>query len=284
MASDGTAPGHTEPGHMASGSTAPGHAEPGHMASDSTAPGHAEPDHMAASHRRAADTGADGTEPDRTAAGPATPGVASDGQVFYLGMPLRGFLDALSAGRAAPGGGCAAALAVALGASLCAMAARLSARHLASAAGLAEQAELLRDRAAALGQADAESYSQVLAVLRLTRQAAEVGDQSAVGGHAPGLADALSAATEIPAAVVETGAQVARLAARLARYGNPNLRGDAVTAALLAEAGAKAAAALALINHAEARAAGAPASDSPARVRRLLRAAARSAAHAQRPR
>ena len=44
------------------------------------------------------------------------------------------------------------------------------------------------------------------------------------------------------------GAEVAELAARLAVAGNPNLRGDSVTAALLAEASARSAACLVDIN------------------------------------
>jgi formiminotetrahydrofolate cyclodeaminase len=46
--------------------------------------------------------------------------------------------------------------------------------------------------------------------------------------------------------------QIVELAAQLAAAGNPNLRGDAITAALLAEAGARAAAALVRISLAAA--------------------------------
>lgn len=49
-------------------------------------------------------------------------------------------------------------------------------------------------------------------------------------------------------AIAEAGAEVAEIAACLAREGNPNLRGDAVAAALLAEAGVRAAAVLVEIN------------------------------------
>ena len=59
---------------------------------------------------------------------------------------------------------------------------------------------------------------------------------------------ALSAASDVPLAIAEVGAMVAEIAARLAREGNPNLKGDAVAAALLAEAGARAAAVLVDIN------------------------------------
>ncbi len=52
-------------------------------------------------------------------------------------------------------------------------------------------------------------------------------------------------------AVLGAGARLAQLAARLAEEGNPNLRGDAVVAAVLAGAGAEGAAALVRINLAE---------------------------------
>ena len=67
--------------------------------------------------------------------------------------------------------------------------------------------------------------------------------------------------------VAEIGVQVAALAARLARHGNPNLHGDAVTAALLAEAGARSACALVRINLS-----GAESDERLAQVARLLAA------------
>ena len=57
---------------------------------------------------------------------------AADG---YLPMPLSRFLGLLSADDPAPGGGPAAALTVALGASLCAMTVRLSSARLARCVG-----------------------------------------------------------------------------------------------------------------------------------------------------
>src|SRR5947208_231161 len=66
----------------------------------------------------------------------------------YLGQPVGEFLDALSAGGPTPGGGAAAAVTVALGAGLAAMAARLSTRHLSGAEELAAAADAPRRRAA----------------------------------------------------------------------------------------------------------------------------------------
>ncbi len=76
---------------------------------------------------------------------------------------------------------------------------------------------------------------------------------------------ALSEAATIPMEVVEIAAQTARLAARLAVDGNPRLRGDAITAALLAQAGARAAAVLVSINLAAL-----PGDDRPGRADTLL--------------
>ena len=153
----------------------------------------------------------------------------------YLEMPVRRFLDLLAAGESAPGGGSAAAVSVALAAGLSSMAARLSAKQSTDAAGLAARAESLRERVAPLAQADAVAYGRVLAAQR-SRDTDER------------LRAALSEAADVPLAVAEAGAEVAGIAARLASEGNPNLKGDAVCAVLLAEAGVRAAVTLVEIN------------------------------------
>jgi formiminotetrahydrofolate cyclodeaminase len=56
----------------------------------------------------------------------------------------------------------------------------------------------------------------------------------------------------VPLRVAEAGAGVAALAALLAAGGNPNTRGDALTAGLLAAAGTRASCALVRINLAAA--------------------------------
>lgn len=217
--------------------------------------------------------GPDPGPPGRPPAGP--PG--EPGPRGYLDQPLGEFLGLLSAGHAAPGGGSAAALAVALGASLCAMAARLSTRQLARLHSefLVAEAERLRNSAAALVQADAESYRGVVAALRdqPARPAQPGQDPGATSLHPDPDTEhqrqridaALSEAATIPMEVVELAAQTSRLAARLATDGNPRLRGDAITAALLAEAGARAAAVLVSINLAAL-----PGDDRPVRAEGLL--------------
>jgi methenyltetrahydrofolate cyclohydrolase len=180
----------------------------------------------------------------------------------YLDMAVGRFLDALSAATPDPGGGAVAALAVTLAAGLCVMTARLSGRHLPAAEEMTARARRLQDRAAPLAQADAEAYRAVLAALRTPGQA--------------GAPAALSAACTVPMEVAEIGAEVAAVAAAVAAGGNPNVRGDAITAALLAAAGARAAAALVRINLT-----GAEGDGRPARAEHLAAEAACLAAEAE---
>ncbi len=159
----------------------------------------------------------------------------------YLEQPLADFLDSVASDEPAPGGGAVAAVAVALAAGLCSMAAHLSAGHLADAAELAERAEHLRERVAPLAQEDATAYGHVLVAYRAPRDRDLVERQQRIR-------TALSGAADVPLAIAETSAMVAEVAARLVREGNTNLRGDAVAAALLAEAGVHAASVLVEIN------------------------------------
>jgi formiminotetrahydrofolate cyclodeaminase len=121
------------------------------------------------------------------------------------------------------------------------MSARLSADYLADAPAVAERADRLRGRVAPLAQEDATAYGHVLDAYRNQ-------DDGAPGVRWERIRTALSGAADVPLAIAEAGAEVAEIAARLAREGNPNLRGDAVAAALLAEAGVRAAAVLVEIN------------------------------------
>lgn len=170
----------------------------------------------------------------------------------YPELPLSRFLELLSSGDPAPGGGAAAAVTAALAAALAGMAARLSAKHLPGAAELSQKAEELRTAAIPLARADATTYARVLAAQR--------------EGANTDIRKALSEAADVPLAVAETGVEVASLAVRLAEDGNPNLKGDAITAVLLAEAATRAAATLVEINLAS----GDPQDERLARVRELV--------------
>ncbi len=141
-------------------------------------------------------------------------------------------MERISARTSAPGGGAVASTTAALAASLAAMAARFSTEHMEDADELAERADSLRDRASYLAQADAEVYGRVLEAKRS-------------GGS---VRAALSDAADIPLVAAEAAAEVFRISTRLASEGNPNLRGDALTAGFLAGASVRAAATLVEIN------------------------------------
>jgi formiminotetrahydrofolate cyclodeaminase len=163
----------------------------------------------------------------------------------FLDEPVRGFLDQLAARTPAPGGGGAAAVTGAMAAGLVAMAARFSATRLPEAGELADQADELRCRVAQLADLDAEAYTAVLEALR---GPAEAGQRQEAQPREARRREALLGAAVVPLEVAEIGARVALMAARLAEAGNPNLRGDAATGAVLAAASARSAACLVDIN------------------------------------
>jgi methenyltetrahydrofolate cyclohydrolase len=158
----------------------------------------------------------------------------------YTELPLARFLDMVASREPAPGGGASAAVAVALAAALTAMAARFSTEHLDDAGTVADRAEELRSRVMPLAQADAAAYGRVLDAYRIPRDDEERRRRK--------IREALSDAADVPLSVAEVGAEVAGNAGRLAEAGNPNLRGDAVTATILARAAVHAAATLVEIN------------------------------------
>ncbi len=159
----------------------------------------------------------------------------------YLDARLGDFVDLLAARTPAPAGGSAAAVVVAMAAGLAEMAGRFSDGHWEGARGAVAQARVLRERAAPLARADAEAYEAALAAMRgQSVQPAGASDRE--------LGEALGRAAQVPLEIAAIGSDVALLAAELAERGNPNLRGDAAAAAVLAEAGARAAANLVEIN------------------------------------
>ena len=153
---------------------------------------------------------------------------------------------------------------MALAAALTGMAARFRTEHLAEAPAFAARADSLREEASGLAQADAAAYGRVL------------GARGASGDpdlRRRRVEETLSEAADVPLAVAGVGAEVAGLAARLAQKGNPNLRGDAICAVGLAEAGTRAAVELAEINLSEG-------SFEDGRVARAGELARSAAAHA----
>jgi formiminotetrahydrofolate cyclodeaminase len=158
----------------------------------------------------------------------------------WLDGRLRDVLDDFASQDPTPGGGSAAAVVVAMAAGLCAMVARSSPEWAEAGAAVA-QAERLRMRVAPLAQADAEAYEEALVALGLPELVEREVRDATIGAT-------VARAAEIPLAIAEAAADTAALAASVAVDGIPERRGDAVGAALLAEAAARAAAHLVAIN------------------------------------
>jgi formiminotetrahydrofolate cyclodeaminase len=165
-----------------------------------------------------------------------------EGELCHL--PLIELTDQLAARTPAPGGGSAIAVACALAAGLVEMAAAFSPR--AEPAEPAEPADpagararVLRVQALSLAEQELESYRPVLEALAIPK---------GQPGRSEQLSAARSTASEAPFKLAETGAELAELAAEAARTGSPHLAGDAIAAALLAEAACRAATQLVAIN------------------------------------
>ncbi len=157
----------------------------------------------------------------------------------YLDLSLEEFLEQVAAATPAPGAGVVSATVVALAAGLAAMAAGLSRRQLTDAEELAARMRRLQERVTPLAQRDAAAYGAVLAALRSGTPGPE--RSAAVG-------EALSQAADVPLEMATIGMAVLDVAADVAQRGNPNLRGDALTACLLAQSAVQAAAALVELN------------------------------------
>jgi formiminotetrahydrofolate cyclodeaminase len=162
----------------------------------------------------------------------------------------------------APGAGPSAAWTCALAAALVEMVSAVALRKDPVDAPAAERrrdrAADLRARALELADDDVAAYTAVLAVLRRREEP----------GHGGRLRAALSDAADPPLAIVEIAAEVARLAADAASEARGGVRGEAMTAAILAEAVVRAGLPLVDLNLASA-----PEDPRRARVRELARAA-----------
>lgn len=102
-----------------------------------------------------------------------------------------------------------------------------------------QRAGELRTRALGLAEIELHAYEAVLEALRMPRED-------------PGRADSVTAAelkaSQSPLEIARVAADLSELAAELAVNGNPNLTGDAITGALLAESAAQSASRLVAIN------------------------------------
>lgn len=154
-----------------------------------------------------------------------------------LDLPVRDYLGALASSAAAPGGGSAAALAGALGASLVEMVAQLTVgreefkdiEHEVRA--LLGDVESLRLRLADLVDADAAAYAGYAGARRLPRTTPE--ERRA---RRAALQAALRDSTAVPLELAEACADLLRLAHQAAVAGNLTVISDAAVGALLADA------------------------------------------------
>jgi formiminotetrahydrofolate cyclodeaminase len=147
-------------------------------------------------------------------------------------QPLDAFLESVAEATPAPGGGSSAAVTAALAAALVEMAAALAGSGAAATpGGAAERAGGLRARALTLAEEEMSSYAPVL-------EARDEREREL----------ALEAASEPPAHIAETAAEVAELGVEVAASASKAVRGDALTGVVLAEAAASAAFRLVEIN------------------------------------
>jgi methenyltetrahydrofolate cyclohydrolase len=167
--------------------------------------------------------------------------LGSDPEVALQDLTVQELCETVAGQTSAPGGGSVAAIVTAFGASLTAMAARFAADQWEDGAGAVAQAETLRARVLPLADEDARAYESFLLARRMSEEFDPQVRDAAIG-------EALSRAADVPLAIAEVALDVASLAAELVEHGNPNLRGDAATAAFLAEAAVRATANLVEVN------------------------------------
>ena len=176
-------------------------------------------------------------------------------------IPLRELLERVASSEPLPGAGPAAALTCALAAALVEMVCAVSLRREPSATLEArrERAEALRAGSCALAERDMAVYGEVLAARR--------GRGEPGGGERLQLA--LAAAADPPLAIAEAAAELTALAAEAYADARGAVRGEALTASVLAEAVVRACAEIVALNLG-----GAPADPRRARAAALVSAAA----------
>ncbi|MCA1580999.1 MAG: cyclodeaminase/cyclohydrolase family protein [Acidobacteria bacterium] len=150
------------------------------------------------------------------------------------------FIDALGSDAPTPGGGTAAAIAGAMGASLMEMVAALTLtrdKYVGSHAAvrpIAQTAASARLEFLKLAREDSEAYELVVAARRLGKDT-----DSQKTARADALAIANRRATEVPMRTAQLAARVLASLPELVEKGNPSAASDAGSAALLLEAAAE---------------------------------------------
>ncbi len=153
------------------------------------------------------------------------------------------FVDEVSRDTPAPGGGSVAALAGALGGGLAAMVANLSvgkgefSDRYDRLCSIAERGQAVKDALLRGVDADTSAFEKVLEAMRMPR---DTGAQQAERAEA--MQEGYKAATRVPLATVQQCRDALRLCREIATMADPEMISDAGTGALLAHAGAQAAA------------------------------------------
>jgi methenyltetrahydrofolate cyclohydrolase len=160
---------------------------------------------------------------------------------MLLDLTVQGWLEELGERGPAPGGGSAAAVTAAMAAALVAMAARLSADSWPDAGGVSAQTAALRDRLAALAQADADDYAESLRVL-------ENPEAIPADRRDRAIASALDRAAQTPLLIAETAGDVATLAYQARERVDLRVQADVDAAVALAASAAQAAARFVEVN------------------------------------
>lgn len=164
-------------------------------------------------------------------------------------MTLDGFADALASAEPVPGGGAAAAVAAALGASLTAMVVRLSlgrpryADHAALHEEVLERSDAARVAFLELADADAQAYGAYRDARALPR-----GTEAEEATRAAASRDAARGAAQVPLDVVKACHAQIDLVERVAGRTNRNVASDLEVAALLLDSAARSAAANVRVN------------------------------------
>jgi formiminotetrahydrofolate cyclodeaminase len=158
------------------------------------------------------------------------------------GLSLIALLEELAAPREVPGAGSALAVALATAAAVVQMAARLSPESWADAAGVAAQAEALRERATTLVDEDAEAYGRALEARAVAAGTAKPEQRDWALGRVT------AAAAEPPLSLVRLAADLAELCAAAGARVEPRVHADVAAAGTLAAAVARGARDLVAVN------------------------------------
>lgn len=161
----------------------------------------------------------------------------------YAQIALSDLLDAFASNEPVPGGGSAAALAGAVGASLLIMVAGLPKTRTGAPEEAADLAEAsarlrpLRDTLASLVERDSAAYTAVLEAMRLPKAT-----DAAKEARRAAIEDAMRGAIDVPMDTMRACQQALRGAVIVATNGNTNAATDTGTAVLLLMAGLRGAA------------------------------------------